>query len=154
MPGFAVLCITFATFEIKTDYFSITIASNDHDTPVYLGILFFMVWLIMLYVPPNKPKVRTTNSQLVTISPVTRGLATRIIVNISHDGKNGWMLMEEAVTIKTEHHDLKSAEKNDKMTGLQLDATTLIGITERATRDSDGKTLIRYIYADDKTQLL
>jgi hypothetical protein len=119
LPAVASLWITFATFEIKTEYFAITIAATDHDTPIYLGILFFIVWLIMLYVPPKKPKVRTFNSQLVTISPVTRGLSTRIIGDITHEGKGGWMLMEEAVTLKTEHHDLKAAEKNDKITGLQ-----------------------------------
>ena len=155
MPGIGILWLTFATFEISTSYFSITIASKDQDTPVYLGILFFMVWIIMLCIPPKKPtKSRSINSEMVTISPATRGLATRIIGNIKHGGKGGWMLMEDAVKLKTEHHDLKSSEKSEKITGLQLDNTTLIGLTERAASPDDGKTLIRYIHADDKTTIV
>lgn len=154
IPLAAVLWISFAVFKIDTPYFTITIATQDDDTPVYIGLFFFLIWLIMQYIPPKDRRTNgRSNGNLVSISHVTRGLASRLIGSIEQDGKKGWMLFEDAIKLKTEHHKLKVPDKDEKITGLQLDITSLAGLSERAARTEDGKTLIRSIYADDKTRM-
>lgn len=152
MPLFSFTWITFALFEISIpNIVTISVATEGSEMPLYVAVGFTLIWVAMQYKPPPERREKTSRAYNVVVSPVTRNLATRIIGKIAHNGKANWMLFEEALGMRTEHHELKPKEKDEKITGLQLDCTTFAGLTERAVRDEDGRTLIRSIYADDMT---
>ena len=137
-PLFAFLWLTFSMFEVSTSLGSVSVAMDDHDMPVYIGVLMVATWLVMLYLPPPERR----QSREIMLSHVTRNLADRVNGDISHKGKDGWMLFTEAAHLKTDHHDLTSKEKNAIMNGLQLDLARGFGLLEGAALDS-GETILR-----------
>ena len=139
-PLFAFGWLTLAMFEIKTSYGSVSVVTDDHDMPVYIGLVMVLTWLIMLYKPP--PERRRSNSRDISLSHVTRNLAERVSGFISHKNKNDWMLFTDAAKLKTDHHDLGEERKHQTLNGLQLDISVGVGVLERSVLES-GESILR-----------
>ena len=155
-PIFTCIWLSCAMFEFSIPGVGeVTIATDNKQMPVYVGIAFGLVSLVLYlldrYLPAARRDVPRPKTA-VALTHVTRNLATRIVGPIEEDGKH-WMLFEDALKKTTEHHTLPLIERDMKITGLALDVTTFAGLTERKVRESDGKTLIRSIYADDRTKM-
>lgn len=136
-PLFAFSWLTLALFEFTTPLGSVSVATENKDMPVYVGLVMTFIWLVMLYKPPAAKRDRR-----VTLSHVTRNLVDRIKGTISHKGHSDWMLFSDATKLKTDHHDLEEARKNETLNGLQIDLATSVGALERSVLD-DGSSVIR-----------
>ena len=152
IPFFCFVWLSCAMFEFKVPGIGeVSVSTKNHDLPVCVGLVFTGIWMMTLYFPPPERRTLAREDNNVTISHVSRNLASRVIGTIEHNGKGGFMLFEDALKLRTEHHELQPEQKDLKITGLQLDVTTNANLTERAVREIDGKTLIRSIHASDET---
>lgn len=136
-PLFAFTWLTLALFEFTTPIGSVSVATDNKDMPVFVGVVMTFVWLVMLYKPPTSKRNRN-----VALSYVTRNLADRVRGTIKHEGKGDWMLFSDATKLPTDHHELPEDEKNETLNGLQLDISTSVGVLERSVLD-DGSSVIR-----------